>query len=164
MIHLLHCTPPCIDYTSSLWHWKFNYTVIYNYVIPNHIYYLTTICLGLPWWLSGKESAFHCRRPRFDPCVRKIPWKRKWQPTPVFLLEEIQWTEEPGESMGSKKSQPQHNPKLYYCNLHTTSTLPLSVLSVATVTATIPRETELLILGQALVMLDVNREGGCREG
>ena len=25
-----------------------------------------------------------CRRPRFDPWVRKIPWKRKWQLTPVF--------------------------------------------------------------------------------
>ena len=21
-----------------------------------------------------------------DPCVRKIPWRRKWQPTPVLLL------------------------------------------------------------------------------
>ena len=26
-----------------------------------------------------------CWRPRSYPCVRKIPWKRKWQPTPVFL-------------------------------------------------------------------------------
>ena len=26
---------------------------------------------------------------RFDPCVRKIPWRRKWQPTPVFLPEEF---------------------------------------------------------------------------
>ena len=24
-------------------------------------------------------------RPRFDPWVRKIPWRRKWQPTPVLL-------------------------------------------------------------------------------
>ena len=40
---------------------------------------------GLPWWLSGKESACQCRRCRFDPCVRKIPWSRKWLPTPVFL-------------------------------------------------------------------------------
>ena len=23
----------------------------------------------------------------FNPWVRKIPWRRKWQPTPVFLLE-----------------------------------------------------------------------------
>ena len=27
-------------------------------------------------------------RPRFDPWVRKIPWSRKWQPTPVFLPRE----------------------------------------------------------------------------
>ena len=27
-----------------------------------------------------------CRRPRFDPWVRKIPWRREWQPTSVFLL------------------------------------------------------------------------------
>ena len=25
------------------------------------------------------------RRPEFDPWVRKIPWKREWQPTPIFL-------------------------------------------------------------------------------
>ena len=29
-----------------------------------------------------------CRRPRFYPWVRKIPWPREWLPTPVFLLEE----------------------------------------------------------------------------
>ena len=40
---------------------------------------------GLPWWLSGKESACQCRRHKFDPWVGKIPWRRKWQPTPVFL-------------------------------------------------------------------------------
>ena len=45
---------------------------------------------------SGKESACQCRRPqrcRFDPCVGKISWKRKWQPTPVFS---------PGEFLGQK--------------------------------------------------------------
>ena len=37
---------------------------------------------------GGKESACQCRRCKrcsFDPWVRKIPWRRKWQPTPVFL-------------------------------------------------------------------------------
>ena len=28
---------------------------------------------GLPWWLSGEESAYQCRRHRFDPWSRKIP-------------------------------------------------------------------------------------------
>ena len=42
---------------------------------------------GLPWWLSGKESACHYRRLGFNPWIRKIPWRRRWQPTPVFLPE-----------------------------------------------------------------------------
>ena len=33
----------------------------------------------------GKEPAYQCRKRGFDPWVRKIPWRRKWQPTPVFL-------------------------------------------------------------------------------
>ena len=44
---------------------------------------------GLPSWLSGKESSCQCRRHLrlgFDPWIGKIPWQRKWQPTPVFLL------------------------------------------------------------------------------
>ena len=40
---------------------------------------------NIPWWLSGKESACQYRRHKFDPFVRKIPWRRKWQPTLVFL-------------------------------------------------------------------------------
>ena len=42
----------------------------------------------LPWWLSSQESTCQCRRCRrcgSDPWVRKIPWSRTWQPTPVFL-------------------------------------------------------------------------------
>ena len=42
----------------------------------------------LPRKFSGKESA--CQRRRFrrhglDPWVGKIPWRRAWQPIPVFL-------------------------------------------------------------------------------
>ena len=40
---------------------------------------------GLPLWLSGKEHACQHRRPGFYPWVRKIPWSRKWQPTPALL-------------------------------------------------------------------------------
>ena len=32
-----------------------------------------------------KNLPLQCRRPEFDPWVRKIPWRRKWQPTQVFL-------------------------------------------------------------------------------
>ena len=45
--------------------------------------------MRLPRWHSSKESACQYRRPGFDPRVGKIPWRRKWQPTPVFLLGEF---------------------------------------------------------------------------
>ena len=37
------------------------------------------------WWLSDKETACHGRIPELDPWVGKIPWRREWQPTPVFV-------------------------------------------------------------------------------
>ena len=45
---------------------------------------------------SGKEPARQCRshrRRKFDPWVGKFPWRRVWQPIPVFL---------PGESHGQR--------------------------------------------------------------
>ena len=46
-----------------------------------------------------------CRRCRFDPWVGKIPWRKKWQPTAVFLPGKSQRTEEPGglHSTGSPR-------------------------------------------------------------
>ena len=41
----------------------------------------------LPRWLSGKEPAYQRKRHGFSPWVRKILWRRKWQSTPVFCLE-----------------------------------------------------------------------------
>ena len=33
----------------------------------------------------AQKVCLQCGRPGFDPWVRKIPWRRKWQPTPVLL-------------------------------------------------------------------------------
>ena len=56
--------------TSSIWEaWKWIY--IHTYIDT--------------WWLSGKKSACQWKKCRLDPWVGKIPWRRKWQPTPVFL-------------------------------------------------------------------------------
>ena len=35
--------------------------------------------------LKTKKSVCQCRRHRFYPWIGKIPWRREWQPTPVFL-------------------------------------------------------------------------------
>ena len=49
---------------------------------------------SLPGGASGKESTGQCRRCQmFTPWVGKIPWRRKWQPIPIFL---------PGESHGRR--------------------------------------------------------------
>ena len=47
----------------------------------------------LPWWLRWWRICLQFGRPEFDPWVRKIPWRREWLPTPVFL---------PGEFHGQK--------------------------------------------------------------
>ena len=58
----------------------------------------------LPRGLSDKESTCQFGRPGFDPWLGKIPWRRKWWPTPVFLPRESQgqrsWRLQP---MGSKR-------------------------------------------------------------
>ena len=52
--------------------------------------------IGLSWWLRWERIHLQCGTPGFNPWVRKIPWRRAWQPTPVFLPGESPWTEEPG--------------------------------------------------------------------
>ena len=52
-----------------------------------------TFFQGFPGGSDSKESACKCRRHRFDPWVRKVTWKREWQPIPVFL---------PAESHGQR--------------------------------------------------------------
>ena len=61
-----------------------------------------------PQWLSSNKSTSNAGTTGdscFDPWMGKIPWRRAWQPTPVFLPGESPWTEEPGglQSMGLQK-------------------------------------------------------------
>ena len=60
-----------------------------------HICCILKVCVGglFPASSDSKESAFQFRRPRFDHWVGKIPRRREWLPTPVFL---------PGESHGQR--------------------------------------------------------------
>ena len=57
-------------------------------------YWSEVLLPSLPYGASGKEPTCQCRRHkrhRYDPWVRKIPWRRKWQPAPICL---------PGKSHG----------------------------------------------------------------
>ena len=64
-----------------------------NYKNKLTIYCLLSLFTGLLCWLGGKESTSQCRSCGFDLWSRKIPGRRKWQPTPVFL---------PGKSHGQR--------------------------------------------------------------
>ena len=72
-----------LDYQGSPWLKAFNEHLL-----------CTMYQGGFPDDASGKEPTCQCKRHkrcRFDPWVQKIPQRRTWQPTPVFL---------PGESHG----------------------------------------------------------------
>ena len=58
---------------------------------------------GLLWWLSDKESTCQCRRCRLDPWVRKISWRRKWQPTPALLPGKFHGQRSLLQSLGSQR-------------------------------------------------------------
>ena len=74
--------------------WKITY-----FVGPLKFGGSSELLVGFP---CGKESTIcQCWRHRFDPCITKIPWRREWQPTPLFL---------PGESHG-QQSQTGYSPQ-----------------------------------------------------
>ena len=63
-------------------------------------------CRQTLYCLSHQGSLhLQCRRPKFDPWVGKIPWRRAWQLTSVYLPGESPWTKEPGglQSVGSQR-------------------------------------------------------------
>ena len=67
--------------------WNQPIKVICKMPLQKFVLIIILMCniIGVPWWLSSKEPACQCRGRRFHPWVGKIPWRRKWQPTPVFL-------------------------------------------------------------------------------
>ena len=74
------------SYVLFLIYWALgNIKLLLSLLFPLFYSYYFMVCMGLPWWLSGKESTCQCRRQRFNPWVGKISWRRKWQPTLVFL-------------------------------------------------------------------------------
>ena len=77
---------------AKIWPWLTE-RLTYTYLLKTSISCSKELKFELPRWLSGKDTACQCRKCGFDPWVRKIPWRRKWQPTPVFL---------PGKSHGQR--------------------------------------------------------------
>ena len=105
------------SFHGANFHW-FSSSKILEEIYCNHSLVLKTktliaaeemLCHLYSRWRRGKESACQCRRCKrggFDPCIRKIPWRRVWQPTPVFLPGKFHGQKSlAGYSPGSQKSQ-----------------------------------------------------------
>ena len=66
-------------------------------LVPSGIHYLSSLCSrqqsshhseeSLALWLRQKRICLQCWRPWFSLWVWKIPWRREWGLTPVFLSE-----------------------------------------------------------------------------
>ena len=72
-----------------------------------------------PGGLDGKASAYNVGRPRFNPWVQTISWRRKWQPTPVFLPGKShgRWNLVGYSPWGRKESDTTERPHFLYFNL-----------------------------------------------
>ena len=63
--------------------------------------------MGVPGGVTGKESTCQdigCERHGSNPWVQNIPWRRAWQPTPVFLPGKSQWSLAGYSPRGHEKS------------------------------------------------------------
>ena len=64
---------------------------------------LGRLYLGFPGGSESKESTCNAGRPGFNPWVGKIPWRRKWHPTPVFFPGEPHGQSSLLQSIGSQR-------------------------------------------------------------
>ena len=111
----------CDSYTSFA-HWKIIWHVLESFCTLRMIFcfthnskenltkfiYIWSYGKEFPGGANGKEPSSQCRRHKscgFNLWVRKIPWRKPRQPTPVFLPGESPWAEEPGrlQSIGSQR-------------------------------------------------------------
>ena len=79
---------------------------------PLYIYRMTSLVAQ-----TVKSVCLQCGRPGLDPWVRKIPWRRRWQPTPVLLPGKIPWVEEPGRLQSTGSQRVRHDSD--FTSLHT---------------------------------------------
>jgi len=73
--------------TSHTWHSASNTAAAL--IIGVYDFYRIVFIIGLLWWLRWQRICLQCRRLGFNSWVRKIPWRREWLLTPVFLTGEF---------------------------------------------------------------------------
>ena len=102
--------------------------VFSNTTVQKHQFFSGSYTVQHPLLRLPERICLQCRRPNFNPWVRKILWRREWQDTPVFL---------PGEShgqrslvglqsMGSKESVTSEFLTLHFLYSQSAHSFPLS--------------------------------------
>ena len=68
-------------------------------------FWLHWVFNGFSWWLRWQRICLHCRRPRFDPWVGQIPWRKAVMTHSSILTWRLPWAEEAGrlQSTGSQR-------------------------------------------------------------
>ena len=90
MSFLSQCWHLSIVFSHSVWDFSGCW---YEKWFLIEIVFIYLFCCGFPRWHSGKESTCQCSRGGFSLWGGKVPWRKKRQPTPVFL---------PGPSRGQR--------------------------------------------------------------
>ena len=83
--HPTPAPPETYPDNPNVWAELLRIRVIINFWTLLNMESFLKVGTGLTSWLSSKEHSCQCRRCRLEPWVRKVPWRRKWQPAPVFL-------------------------------------------------------------------------------
>ena len=85
----------CKNYSNQNFQWNQHiYMLLVSIIQATRLLLSTYIDVAeCSRWLRGSSLCLQCGRPRFYPWFEKIPWRRKWQPTPVLL---------PGKSYGRR--------------------------------------------------------------
>ena len=78
-------TPECESIKVFLW---FMYKCVFP-MFSSKNFIVSSLAFGLAWWLRWYRIHLQCPRPKLNFWVMKIPWRREWLPTPVFLTGEF---------------------------------------------------------------------------
>ena len=76
-----------------------------------YVYKYTYTHTGLPWWLRWQRIHLQCRRPRLNPWVRKIHWRREGNPIQYSCLKKFHWQ----RSLAGNISSVQYNSVTQSC-------------------------------------------------
>jgi len=77
-----------------LCHWKLMKNDIRNQYLGTGCDHCNRGILNICILQKFSPNFLQCRIPGFDPWARNIPWRKAWQPTPVFLPGESPWAEQ----------------------------------------------------------------------